>query len=405
MAATKKKRRRVVKKAPAKTKRTAKKKIKKGESKTPKTLAEVRDEIRKRDAKSVVVYETDADTTPIYPSRFIRLNRLLGGSPCRAGAIIELYGLEDSGKSSSAIALAADVQRQAPPNKRTVVLVNFEGPQPYAWWRILGLDTSEQGDHPAFIQLRPTSLEQGMSDAIRLVETGEVCAVIFDSIYAASSKASRELLNQWGQTDKSAHDPAGISVEARQWGKAWNATKIIFMEHEVVVIAVNQGREDMETGSKKRKGWGNKKRVISSRGKALKFFAWVRLEMSGHLLVNEKNEIRKDVDGRQIRMRIIKNKTSGDDRGTVAYDLVRGYGFDLIGDLMALSIEAGVISGGGGGYYRMGSRQIRGKDNVRSKIEGSPRLQALLRQRIDAYLQSLPIEELDMSSIDDEDDE
>ena len=301
--------------------------------------------------------------------------------------------------------MAADIQRQAPPNKRTVVLVNFEGPQPYIWWRILGLDTNEQGDHPAFVQLRSKSIEQGMSDCINLVETGEVCAVIFDSIYAASSKASREMLNAWGQSAKGAGDPAGISVEARQWGKAWNATKIIFMEHEVVVIAVNQAREDMEMGGKPKRGFSNYKSITSSRGKALKFFAWIRLQMSGHALVTEKNELRKDVDGKQIRIRVIKNKTSNNDRGQVAYDLIRGYGFDEVSDLIALAKEAKVIRGGGGGFYEMGSKKIRGAEKLREVIESNPRLQALLKQRVESYLQELPVDDLDMTSIDEEEDD
>lgn len=395
--ATKKTKKKVTKKK-AKKKAT-KKTTKKG--KAGKTLLEIREQIRARDMKSVVIYESDVDTTPVYPSRFLRLNRLLGGSPCRAGAIIELYGLEDSGKSSTAIALAADVQRQAPPGRNTVLLLNFEGALAYPWWRQLGLDTNEQGDNPAFIHLRPKSLEQAMSDCIQFVETGRVCAVVLDSIYAATSKASKEMLTKWGETEKSAQDPAGMSVEARQWGKAWNATKTTFMDHEVVVIAVNQAREDMGLGGGPRKGFGPK-RITSSRGKALKFFAWIRLQMSGHVLVNDKKEIRSDVDGRQLRMRIIKNKTSGDDRGRVSYDLIRGYGFDLISDLMDLSIEAGVIKGGGGGHYVMGSTKIRGRDKVREKIESSPKLQALLRQRVESYLAKLEVEDLDLASIDED---
>lgn len=358
-------------------KKTAQKEEKGKKQKAPLTLAERRAKIRARYNKPVVIYEGDADTTPVYPTRFPSLNRQLGGG-LRAGAIVEMFGFEDSGKSTSAIAFAADVQRQAPEGKKHVVLVNYEGPQPWGWWRKIGLDTSEKN----FTQLRPRSLEEGMADAAELIDSGEVCCMIVDSVYAAAAKARAEMMSKWAG-DKA--KGSALGVEAVRWGEAWTSMKGMFQDHNVVVIAVNQMRELIETGGPPRKGWQGKP-VTTPRGHALKFYAWVRMRVEGHPLLDEEGKMRKDVDGRRVRFRVVKNKTSDERRGMVEYDLIRGTGFDLVGDLITLSLDAGVIKGGGGGFYQIGSKKIRGREALRKTVEGSEKLQQSLRAYVERWL-------------------
>jgi len=367
-------------------KKAAKKKTaKKGETKkaaaTEGSLAERREKIRARYVKPVVIYESD--TTLTYQTRFPRLNRLIGG--LRAGAIVEVFGFEDSGKSSFTVAAAADVQRQAPPGKKHVVLANYEGPEPWEWWRTIGLDTSKKN----FTQLRPRNLEEGMADVADLVQSGEVCAVIVDSVYAAAAKMRKGMLEKWaGNKEKG----AALGVEAVRWGEAWTSLKGLFQDHEVVVFAVNQMREKIEIGSAPRKPWQGKP-VTTPRGHALKFYAWVRLKVEGRWLVDSEGDKRKDVDGICMRVRVIKNKTSDEARGMVEYDLIRGFGFDTLGDLVALATEAGVIKHPGGGNYRIGSKKIRGKAKLREFVESSEKLQKILRAHVDRYLARLPVED------------
>lgn len=355
---------------------------------TPKDKTEpvsaVRDRIRARYEKPVVIYETDADTTPVYQTRFPRLNQLLGGG-IRAGSIVEMFGFQDSGKSSGSISLAADIQREAAlKGKPTVVLCNYEGPQDYRWWRQLGLDTREDNEPPSFIQLRPKSLEEGIGDTYDLVKTGEVCVVIFDSVYAAESRDRKKMMANWSDS-KAKGKGAALGVEAVKWGEAWTSLKGPFQDHGVVAIAVNQMRELINTSGPPRKGWGGKP-VTTPRGHALKFYAWVRLKMESRALEDGQGNLRSDVDGRRIIMRVVKNKTSGDARGRAEYDLIRGFGFDTLGDLIDLALEAGAIKTKGGGYYTVGKRQIRGRQNLRDFVEGSEKVRTILSMIVTKYL-------------------
>lgn len=389
----------------AKAKKKVKKKTKtKGKTKKadekPKkdgviSLLDRRNKIRERYDRPVLIFESDEEKVPRPPTRFVRFNRMLGGG-LKAGAIIELFGFEDSGKTSTAAAFAADVQQASPPGKRTVVFCNFEGPQPYRWWRTLGLDTTEEGDHPAFVQLRPKTLEEGMADVYDLCESGEVCCVVIDSVYAAAAKGSAKVMENWRDPKKGGGTGGGLSVEARQWGIAWTALKGSFQDHDIVVIAVNQMRELIETSGPPRKGWMSKP-TTTPRGHALKFYAWVRIEMQGRVLVDEDGGLRKDVDGKRVRMRIIKNKTSDDARGIVDYDLIRGFGFDLVGDLISCATEAGAINAKGGGFYEIGTKRIRGKLALREWVEGSQRVQAVLKQYVERWMAKKPLEELSMT--------
>lgn len=347
-----------------------------------KTLAQLREEYHKGETPCII-YETDSDKTPYYPTRFPRLNHQFGGRGIRAGAIIELFGAEDSGKSSTAIALAADIQKQAPKGKDCVVMTNFEGPEPWSWWRKLGLNT----DKAKFIQMRPKSLEEGIGRGARMVATGEVCVWIIDSVYAGEANESRrQVLGQWAVGNGKG---AGISVEARQWGKAWTSVKGLLQENNCTAIAVNQIREVIGDGNFG--GFGAGPKTTTPRGKALKFYAWVRAELRGIPLGFDDNskKIYAGKDGRTVRMKIIKNKTSDVARGMVEYALVRGEGFDLLTDLIDLALEAGAIKASGGGNFTIGKHAIRGRANLQKFVQGSEGVKTAIANAVGRYLEKI----------------
>lgn len=393
-AATKPRKKRVKKKAKAKKAKKAK-----GE-KEHLTLAQRREKIRARYEKPVVIYDDDPEP-PRVVTRFLRFNGLIG-TGIKRGAILEIYGPEDSGKTSLSLSLAADAQRSAPKGKDHVVMVNFEIPQDYAWWRVLGLNTHKD----QFTQLRPRSLEEGVADSVDLIKSGEVCAVIYDSVYAASAKDSLDVMETWQDPTKGGSSGAGgIAVEARQWGKAWTAIKGLFVEYDMIAIAVNQERVDIKasTGPRRKGKSFLPPKTTTPRGKALKFYAWLRLETSGSALLTEKKELRRDVDGRRVRVKVVKNKTSDDRRGYVFYDLIRGFGWDLTADLIDLSLDAGVISHSGGGHYTIGSRKIHGRQKLRDLIEAHELLRAKLSVRVEQWIAKLEVDEIgDLETEDDD---
>jgi len=332
------------------------------------------------------------------------LARLLGGG-LKKGAIIEVAGWEDAGKTSLSIALAADIQSRAPEGRNHVVMVNFEMAEDRLWWAQLGLRT----DDAHFTMLRPKTLEEGMADMADLLESGEVCAVVVDSVYAAASRGSKQVMENWQDPKKGIGTGGGIGVEARQWGAAWTATKGMFVDHDAVCIAVNQQRIKIEMGGGgKKKSYGPPP-TTTPRGSALKFYAWVRLELTGRLLLDSDNKKRNDVDGKSVRVRVIKNKTSGDQRGFTQYDLIRGEGFDMTGEVIELAKEAGIIKQKGGWYYCGKKHKIHGAAKLRAWVESSERVRDVLSKLVQKWLANKDDEELfedvDIENDDDEEDE
>jgi len=291
--------------------------------------------------------------------------------------------------TSLVVAIAGMIQRAAPEGKKHVVMVNFEIVEDRVWWATLGLQTDD--DH--FTMIANVPLEEGIGALADLIRSGEVCCAIVDSVYAASSRANDELLNNWADPKGKQGGGGGIGVEARQWGVAWTAMKGLFTEFGVICLAVNQVRIKIEMGGGGKKSYGPPP-TTTPRGSALKFYAWIRLELTGRLLVDDKNKKRTDVDGRQIRIRVIKNKTSGDQRGLCHYDLIRGQGFDLTNELIELAKEAGAIRQKGGWYYIGKATKVQGAAKLRAWVEAEPRRRDVLRQVVKRYLSKVDDDEL-----------
>lgn len=348
-------------------------------SKAPLTLAQRQARIRKRYDRPVLVYEEDEIKIPRYPTRFPKVTRMLGGG-FPAGSITELAGVEDSGKSSLAIAWAADIQSRAPANKKHVILTNFERrfdkEKSWAWWRQLGLDTSKKN----FSLFMPTSLETGIAHGVDLVESGEVCCWIIDSVKAGNSRESTEAVKSWADT-KAKNAPIGVN--AKKWGEALNAMVPLFSDTDTVCIAINQVRDLIELGGLvNTKG---PKKTSTPGGRALKFFSWFRFEAYGSQL-NPERWKDSGVDGRHIRLKLIKNGISEAPRSSVHIDLIRGEGFDQTGDLIDSALEAGAIVGKGNGNFEIRGTTIRGYEKLRTAVVEKEALRTWLTKEVETFL-------------------
>lgn len=375
------------KKPRKKKSRKTKKPSKKNTKDAPRPLALMWDRVqelraRRPDAPAVALR---SDPVVKVPTRFQAFNAIVGGG-VNKGSIIEIFGPENSGKTSWAFAVAGDIQRQAPPGRNIVVMVNYEIPFDYEWWETLGCDVTEEGPDACFVQLRPTSLEEGMGDLAFLLETGCVCACIIDSVYAARPKGAAKMLEEWRDSSKSHMAGAGgIGLQARQWGLAWTAIKDLIFEKQVICIAVNQERIVIETGGAPRRGYG-KAPTTTPGGRALKFYSWVRLALEGRVLLDSDGKVRKDVDGRAIKLRFIKNKISKELPGRISYDLIRGGGFDQTKELVDLALQSGAIEGKGGGNFYIGKKRIRGRSKLIKLIEDNEPLRDALVTHTKRYL-------------------
>lgn len=190
------------------------------------------------------------------------------------------------------------------------------------------------------------------------------------------------MMEKWRDPNKTG---AALGVEAVKWGEAWTSLTGQFHKHGVTVLAVNQMREKIDTGGGAKKAWA--KPVTTPRGHALKFYAWIRLKIQGGWIEDA------DRDGKAVKIRILKNKTSDDSRGMVEYNLYRGEGFDLMQDLVALSIESGAVTAKGGGNFYIGKKHLRGKDALVEFINETPKIKKLLEKCVDNFLKTGEVKE------------
>lgn len=324
-----------------------------------------------------------------FRTRFHRFDAALGGG-LTAGSLVELYGMEDSCKSSLALSLASDVQRASPEGKRLVVLLNFERVFDPKWAATLGLDLSPE----CFYQSEPLSLEAGVGEAIQLLKTGAVCALIVDSIFAAASERGSEAVQAWG-SGEGGH--AGMAAEARAWGSALPTFNMELKKSGAVALFVNQARIDFSVGGAPKKSFMPPK-LVATRGATIPFFAHMRLEMrASNLDPNEYKGESKDTapDGRQVRIKIVKNKTSGDRRATVTYSLIRGVGFDTLADTINLALECGAISGGGGGHYVVlpgtEDKPVRSRENLVALLRDNDKIRQAVEREVEKHLSKNPL--------------
>lgn len=343
----------------------------------PNSLEAIRAKIRARYERPTIVYETDTIKVPIYRTRFPKLNAMLGGG-IPGGAIIEIYGPEDSCKTSFALALAADIQKGAAKDKDHVILNNFERRTPWRWWRHLGLDTSPE----KFTHALPKSLEEGVGDSLSMIETGRICCMLIDSVFAAGSREGREAVKAWADPKAK---KASLGVEARKWGEAWTALTPALQDTDTVAIAVNQIRDMIDVGGMVKPRPGMEKPTTTPRGRALKFYAWLRLETRAR---NLDPETFPDVDGRHVKVKVVKNGFTDGRRARFELDMIRGEGFDLTGDLITAALEAGLITANGSWYWVQGKRIANGKARLRQVVTEHEKLRPWLEAQVEKHLAS-----------------
>lgn len=258
----------------------------------------------------------DLDGLVRIPTQSHRLNKILGGG-VPINRITEIYGPEHTGKSSIGYGILAEAQRMF---DRPVAIVDpelaFE--PPYAS-KVLHLDLNK-GKFRYFPA--PPNGEDALEILETLIRSRAFSAILFDSVAAISPEAEVE----------AAMDQQTIGLQARLMSKALRKITPAIKNSDTAVIFINQERVDVgkysPTGSA----------TTTSGGKALKFYASVRLEV-------RRGADLKDSDvviGHELRVNAIKNR-GNKPKQKVMFDVVYGQGIDNLKEISELAVETGVI--------------------------------------------------------------
>jgi recombination protein RecA len=264
----------------------------------------------------------------------------IGGLP--RGRVVEIYGPEMSGKTTLALHAIASAQRLARANGTpgVVVMIDAEHALDPDYARALGVDTEHN-----FLLSQPDTGEQGLEIADMCARSGVVDIIVIDSVAALVPRA--EIEGDMGDSHP--------GLQARLMSQALRKITGSLSKTRTTCIFINQLREKIGVF------YGNPE--VTTGGKALKFYASVRLDV-------RKIESLKDgttAIGQRVRIKVVKNKLAPPFRQAEA-DIIYGLGFSRAAQLLDLGVEFGIIVKSGAFYSVDGHSLGQGKDKSRAAL-------------------------------------
>lgn len=299
----------------------------------------------------------------------IALDHALGIGGVPRGRIIEIYGPESSGKTTLALHVVAEVQK----NDGEAAFIDAEHALDPVYAKNLGVNTAK------LLVSQPDCGEQALEIAEALVNSGAVDVIVVDSVAALVPR--QEIDGDMG----SSH----VGLQARLMSQAMRKLAGAISKSNCTVIFINQLREKVGIA------YGNPE--VTTGGRALKFYASVRIEIRK----TESLKNGSDVYGNHVRCKIVKNKVSPPFK-TAEFDILYGSGISRSGELLEMGVQFGVVEKSGSWFSFEGNRIGQGKDNARKYIESDAevfaRMNALVREKMK---NSNPEEEIALTGEDD----
>lgn len=284
------------------------------------TLAQAIAELEKDYGKGTVIHGERATvdvTGPIIDSGSIGLNNALGIGGIATGKVYEIFGWESSGKSTLCQTIVGNAQKKG----LKCIYVDAENSIDRNYAKALGVDV----DDLYIIQMDATAGEGAYNKVDKMVETGEIDLVIYDSYNALQPKAVVE-----GEVGDSA-----IGKHARMLGQAVMKANYLSMKHGTTFIFIGQLRQKIGVmfGSPDTTQGGN----------ALKFYAHVRMEVTRSTSKDNSVYEGDEKSGNLTTVKVIKNKMGSPFRNA-GFNILYGVGIDKFQEVIDLGKDTGILS-------------------------------------------------------------
>jgi len=258
----------------------------------------------------------------------------IGGLP--RGRVIEIFGPESSGKTTVALHVAAQAQK----NGGTAAFIDAEHALDPIYARNLGVDIDN------LLVSQPDTGEQALEIAEALVRSGAIDVVIVDSVAALVPRA--EIEGEMGD--------AHVGLQARLMSQALRKLAGAISKSKTTAIFINQLREKVGVM------FGNPETTPG--GRALKFYSSVRLDVRRIETLKQGSEM----VGSRTRVKVVKNKMAPPFK-QAEFDIIYGEGISREGSLLDLAVEADIVEKGGAWYSFKGERLGQGRENVRLALK------------------------------------
>lgn len=277
-----------------------------------KLLRDTLDSINKTNGENSVMMlsETVAPSIPVVSTGSLGLDIALGVGGLAYGRIVEIYGPESSGKTTLAIHVIAEAQKQG----GICAFIDAEHAFDKKYAQSLGVDVDN------LVINQPDYGEQGLEIAEKLISSGAINVCVIDSVAALTPLKEIE-----GEMEDSS-----MGLHARLMSKALRKLNATTKKHNVLLIFINQLREKIGVmfGSPE----------VTTGGNALKFYASVRLDVRRSLTAENSVMDGKEKVGNLTKFKVVKNKVAPPFK-EAELDILYGIGFDKIGELIRLGSE------------------------------------------------------------------
>ena len=273
------------------------------------------------------------------PTGALSLDIALGIGGVPRGRIIEVYGPESSGKTTLALHIIAEAQKEG----GEAAFIDAEHALDPVYAKKLGVDIDN------LIVSQPDTGEQALEITESLIRSGALDVVVVDSVAALVPKA--EIDGDMGDSH--------MGLQARLMSQALRKLAGAINKSKTVLIFINQLREKIGVM------FGNPETTTG--GRALKFYASVRMDIRKIENIKQDGEIK----GNRVRVKVVKNKVAPPFR-EAEFDVVYGQGISKEGNILDMAVNLDIVEKAGSWFSYNGERIGQGRENVKKYLKENP---------------------------------
>lgn len=271
----------------------------------------------------------------------------IGGVP--RGRIVEIFGAESSGKTTIALHVIAQAQK----NGGIAAIIDAEHALDPTYAKALGVNIDD------LLISQPDTGEQALEICEALVRSGALDVVVIDSVAALVPKA--EIEGEMGDLH--------VGLQARLMSQALRKLTSVVSKSRTTAIFINQLREKIGVM------FGNPETTPG--GRALKFYASVRIEVKRSEQLKQGTE----VIGNRIKAKVVKNKVAPPFK-QAEFDIMYGTGISREGSLLDTAVGLKIIQKSGAWYAYRGERLGQGRENAKEFLQQHPELMQEIERKV-----------------------
>ncbi|MBK5222560.1 MAG: recombinase RecA [Acidimicrobiia bacterium] len=283
----------------------------------------------------------------------IALDVALGVGGLPRGRVTEIYGPESSGKSTLAMHVVAEAQR----NGGICAYIDAEHAMDPVYAARIGVDVDE------LLISQPDTGEQALEITDMLIRSGALDVIVIDSVAALTPRA--EIEGEMGDTH--------VGLQARLMSQALRKLTANLNKSNTICIFINQLREKIGVmfGSPE----------TTPGGRALKFYSSVRIDIRRIESIKDGVE----VVGNRTRCKVVKNKVAPPFK-QAEFDIMYGFGISREGSVLDLGVDLDIIKKSGAWYTYEGEQLGQGRENAKGFLLENPEIMVEVSERVRAHV-------------------